>query len=136
MSGFELTVLPGRLAVCRLPAGAEAPALPVARPLAAVVRRFDELTVVCAEEDAPPGARVQGGWRALELAGQFDLTGTVGVVAALAAPLAEAGVSVFVVSTFDTDVVLVQEAALEAAVAALLRAGHSVVASDDSLPGR
>jgi len=135
VSGFELTVLPGRLAVCRLPGEADAPALPVARPLAAVVRRFDELSVVCAEEDAPHAARVQGGWRALEVAGPFELTGTVGVLASLAAPLGDAGVSVFVVCSFDTDVLLVQEEALAAAIGALRAAGHAVVVAGAARPG-
>lgn len=125
MSSLELTVLAGRLAVCRLPPGADAPA-PAPRPLAARVRRADELTVVCSEDDAPAGARVEGGWRALEVAGPFELTSVVGVLASLAAPLAGAGVSVFVVSTFATDVLLVQESALDAAVAALREAGHRV----------
>ena len=135
MSGLALTVRPGRLAVCRLAEDAEAPApLP---PLGAVVRRGSELTVVCGEDDAPAGASsVQGGWRALEVAGPFELTSVVGVLASLAAPLADAGVSVFVVSTFDTDVLLVQEGALDAAVAALRRAGHSVVVGDDAVPGQ
>jgi hypothetical protein len=131
VSRLELTVLPGRLAVCRLPAEAQAPA---PRPFGAVIRRFDEVTVVCAEDDAPPGASsVQGGWRALEVAGPFELTSTVGVLASLATPLAEAGVSVFVVSTFDTDVLLVQEDALVSAVAALIEAGQSVFVAGNAL---
>jgi hypothetical protein len=136
VSGLALTVLPGRLAVCRLPDRALAPA--PAAPLGAVIRRGDELTVVCAEEDAPADASsVQGGWRALEVAGPFDLTSVVGVLASLAGPLADAGVSVFVVSTFDTDVLLVQEGALDAAVAALRAAGHSVRgARGDAVPGQ
>jgi uncharacterized protein len=122
---LALRVLPGRLAVCRLPGDAEV-ALPAARPVSALVRRDDELTVVCAESWEPAGARVQGGWRALEVAGPFDLTGVTGVLAGLAGALAQAGVSVFAISSFDTDVLLVQEEALDRAVGALRGAGHFV----------
>jgi uncharacterized protein len=120
-----LRVLPGRLAVCRLPAGTPTE-LPAARPVSALVVRAGELTVVCGEDHAPAGARVQGGWRALEVAGPFELTGVTGVLAGLAAPLARAGISIFAMATFDTDVLLVQEDALEHAVAALRAAGHRV----------
>ena len=119
-----LAVLPGRLAVCRLPEDTPIE-LPAARPVSALVARAGELTLVCAEDDAPAGARVQGGWCALEVACS-DLTGVTGVLAGLATPLAQAGISVFAMATFDTDVLLVQEEALEHAVAALRVAGHRV----------
>jgi hypothetical protein len=64
----------------------------------------------------------------LQVAGplEFSLTG---VLAAIATPLAEAGVSIFAISTFDTDYVLVKEAALGKGVEALRGAGHVVVSS-------
>jgi uncharacterized protein len=114
----ELRVLEGRYAICRLPADAEVPAR-----FFSVTRTADELSVVCAEDAAPAGARCEGGWRVLQVAGplEFSLTG---VLAGIAAPLAEAGVSIFAISTFDTDYVLVKEEKLAQAIDALRRAGH------------
>jgi hypothetical protein len=74
--------------------------------------------------DGPAELEVEGGWRALKVAGPLDFALT-GVLASLAGPLAEAGISVFVVSTYDTDYVLIREVDLEAARAALVAAGHS-----------
>jgi uncharacterized protein len=91
------------------------------------MRTDAETSVVCVEDAAPAGARVETGWRALEVAGPLDF-GMVGVMAALTAPLADVDVSVFVLSTYDTDYVLVHSAALERAVAALRHAGHAVQA--------
>jgi hypothetical protein len=73
----------------------------------------------------PQGARVEPGWRALRIVGPlaFDL---VGVVASVTVPLADADVGVFVVSTFDTDLVLVKGADLDVAFPALESAGHSL----------
>jgi hypothetical protein len=51
----------------------------------------------------------------------------IGVLAALAAALAHAKVSLFAISTFATDYLLVSDKSLNAAVAALRAAGHSVV---------
>ncbi len=80
---------------------------------------------MCAEGDEPPGSRVEGGWRILRIAGPmaFDL---VGVVASVAVPLAEADVTVFVLSTFDTDLVLVKDLDVDRAVRSLGAAGHTV----------
>ncbi|HNT26507.1 MAG TPA: ACT domain-containing protein [Anaerolineales bacterium] len=119
---LTLIVLPARLAVCQLPADAPAPVLPEDADLLACIRTADELTVVCSEALAPEGARVEGGWRALMLRGPLDLS-LVGVLAELSNSLAQAGVSIFVLSTFNTDYILVKEDCLEAAQQALRQGG-------------
>jgi uncharacterized protein len=124
---MDLRVLPERLSVSRLPVTAP---WPVPRPgtsFFSVTRTGDELSVVSGEDEAPSGdgVRVEPDWRALEVAGPLDF-GMVGVMAALTAPLADVDVSVFVVSTYDTDYVLVHAAALERALEALRAAGHTV----------
>lgn len=87
------------------------------RPLHAVVVRDEERTTISETPD--------GDWRALEVEGPIAFTVT-GVMASLAGPLAEAGVSLFAVSTYDTDVLLVHATQFEAAVAALRAAGHTI----------
>lgn len=78
--------------------------------------------MVCLEGEEPKGARAESGWRAFRVAGTLDFALT-GVLAALATPLAAAGVSIFAVSTFDTDYVLVKD--LPKARKALEAAGHA-----------
>lgn len=127
---LELAVLPWALAVCRLPADADAPARFAGGPFSALVRTADETSLVCLEARVPTGVRTEPGWRALRVAGPLDFALT-GVLASLLVPLADAGVAVFAQSTFDTDYVLVKEAALADAVAALEAAGHRVVRRSD-----
>jgi len=81
---------------------------------------------VCAEGLAPEGTKCESGWRIFQVAGplEFSLTG---ILAAIAAPLANAGVSIFAISTFDTDYVLVKEENLARAVEALRGAGQHVL---------
>jgi hypothetical protein len=125
-AGLELRVLPGALAVARLDPGAPAPAWASApAALRSVVRTETELSVVCADGAVPPGVRAERGFRALAVAGPLDF-GLTGVLAALAVPLAEAGVPIFAVSTYDTDFALVPAARLHDAVGALRAAGHHV----------
>ena len=123
----ELVVEPWLLSVCRLGADAPWPVPAAGPPVHSVTRTPDELSVVCAEGHEPTGARVEPGWRALRIVGPlaFDL---VGIVASVSVPLAEAAIGVFVLSTFDTDLVLVHGVDLDAAVAALEAAGHTVTA--------
>jgi len=121
----RLSVLEGRLAVCRLDVEAEVPTWATAGTPFSVTRTPEELSVVCPEESVPDGVRCERGWRALVLEEPLDFS-LVGVLASVARPLAEAGVSIFSISTYDTDHVLVREEALDGAVAALRGAGHEV----------
>jgi uncharacterized protein len=122
---LSLRVLAGELAICRLPADAPAPTLPADAPLFSITRTPGELSIVCPLADAPADAGVEPGWRALQVAGPLDFALT-GILAAIAAPLAQAGISIFATSTYDTDYVLVREGALPAALEALRQAGHAV----------
>ncbi|HEV7498685.1 MAG TPA: ACT domain-containing protein, partial [Vicinamibacteria bacterium] len=117
-------VLEGRLAVCRLAAAAPWPP-PGKGPLFSITRTADELSVVCASEDAPAGARVEDGWRAFRIEGPIPFA-EIGVMAGLSGALARAGVSVFAVSTFDTDYVLVKDADLARARVAVRDAGYAL----------
>jgi hypothetical protein len=122
---FDLSVLPDSLAIVRLSADATLPPLATQGAFFSVTRTSDELSIACPARQVPPGVAAETGWRALKVAGPFALS-EVGVLAALAAPLAKAGVSLFVISTFDTDYLLVTEKQLHAAIAALTDAGHRI----------
>jgi len=124
---MDLRVLPERLSVCRLPVDAPWPTPSPGTTFYSVTRTESEVSVVCTEDAAPVWEHVQvePDWRALEVAGPLDFS-MVGVMAALTAPLADVDVSVFVVSTYDTDYVLVHAAAIERAIEALRAAGHTV----------
>jgi hypothetical protein len=121
---LTLRLLSGGYAVCRLPADADAPGW-AGGELVSVTRTADELSVVCREDEVPDGVRCERGWRCLRVGGTLDF-GLVGVLASLLVPLADAGVSVLALSTFDTDYLLVKGADLTKAVEALQAAGHVV----------
>jgi len=120
----ELRLLAGRFAVCRLAVDARVPEW-AAGDFSSVTRTPDELSAVCREDAVPDGVKCERGWRVFQVAGplEFSLTG---VLAAIAGPLADAGVSIFAISTFDTDYVLVKDEVLAKAVEALKGAGHRV----------
>lgn len=115
------------LAVCRLP---PADALPrwadqAFQPLVSITRTAEELSVVLPQANVPSDVQAERGWRALSVRGPlpFHLTG---ILASLAAPLAEAGVPIFALSTHDTDWLLVGHDRVSDACAALEDAGHRI----------
>jgi len=122
---LKLKLLPGIFAVCRLAPGEAVPEWSTAGPLTSITRTAEELSIVCLEAQVPASVLSEKGWRCLKIQGPlpFELTG---VLASLVTPLAQAGISLFAFSTYDTDYVLVKEATLAPAVQALSRAGHTV----------
>jgi hypothetical protein len=122
---FTLELLPDRLAICRLEPDRADLDWDLGEGLLSVTFTDEEVSIICDEAHAPGDAEVSRGWRCLRVAGPLDFD-MVGVLAALAAPLAAEGVSIFAVSTFDTDHILVRHADLERAVAALRAGGHEI----------
>jgi len=128
-ASMHLEAVGVRLAVCRLDAGSDVPPwVDLSREFTSVTRTIDELSVVCVFDHVPEGVAMEGPWRAFRVKGPIVMT-LIGVVASLANPLADAGISIFAISTFDTDYILVHEPDFDAAAGALTQAGHVVVSS-------
>jgi hypothetical protein len=119
--------MPGTYAVAQLPADAAFPEWATGE-FTSVVRTASELTVVCDSTGVPAGTRVASDWRCLHVEAIMDFS-TIGVLAGLCGCLADAGVSVFACSTFDTDYLLVRSSDLQQATLALERGGHTIVLS-------
>ena len=113
-----------RLAIARL--AREAPLPEWARGgFVTISRTADELSVVCPERHVPAGVQQERERVALGIEGVIPMT-TVGLLARLCAALAERGVPVFVISTYDTDWILVHAGKFAEARAALEALGHEV----------
>lgn len=123
---LALRLLPDMLAVCRLEPDAAMPWWATAAPFFSVTRTTQELSIICAASRVPLGATATYDWRAMQLHGQFHHS-LFGLMGAISQPLADAGVSILVVATFDTHYVLVRDPQLPTAVEALHHAGHRVL---------
>lgn len=125
---LTLSILQEVFAVCRLEPNEAMPAWSL-QGFFAITRTEDELSIVCPQSNVPLEAQAghfEGGWRCLKVKGPLDFALT-GILVAIAVPLAEAGVSIFALSTYETDYVLVKQADLDRAMQALLQAGHHFV---------
>jgi hypothetical protein len=122
---LHLSLLSGLYAVCRLEADAPLPDWAQAGGFSTLVRSAEELSVVCESRLVPDGVTREGDWRILKVAGPLDFS-QIGVLAGLAQPLAAEKVSIFVVSTYDTDYLLVKVEKLDLALDVLHRAGYVI----------
>ncbi len=129
-----MRVEPGALAIARLDPDAPLPPWAESGAFRAVVRTSSELSIVCDFAAVPAGVRAEGPWRAIAVIGPIDFAVT-GLLAAIANPMAAAGVSIFAVSSFDTDTILVRADHLDRALAALGGAGFAVDPADRAHTG-
>ncbi len=130
---FTLEQFPEKLAVVRLAPGAEVPAWAESSSLFSITATALETSIVCAMRSVPKKAKQAGPFTAFAVQGPLDFALT-GVLATLLQPLAEAGISVFTISTFDTDWVLVPVGDAELAADAWRRSGHDVVIATPVTP--
>jgi hypothetical protein len=122
MASFEISLLPGRFEIHQLSPESDWKDLAPAGGFFSVTATGDELSVVT-EEGRLTNMRSEKGWRCLKVHGPFEF-GVTGVIASLSNCLADTGIPIFVVSTFDTDYILLKEAYLESAKKALAACGH------------
>lgn len=126
---LKLRVLAGSLSIARLAPDAGMPDWLPDTGWWAVTRTDEELSIVCESRFVPDGIRQNRHWRALQVEGPLDFS-LVGILNRITAPMAAAGISLFAVSTFDTDYVLVREPDLQGAIACLTESGIIVQTSD------
>ena len=104
--------------VCKI---SSADGVDFARGFVFLAKTDEELSLVCESAHVPEGAlAVEPGWRAFRVEGVLDF-GLVGIIAEFTGVLAEAGVSVFVVSTYNTDYALVKSRDFDRAMELLNR---------------
>jgi hypothetical protein len=120
---LTLSILPDKLAICRLPPNAMVPIWASGGVLLSITRTADELSIVCPEAGVPEDVLADRGWRCFKVEGPLALSLT-GVLASLLNPLAEARINIFALSTFDTDYLLVKEDKVSRAAEILIQAGH------------
>jgi hypothetical protein len=122
---FTIHELPERVAIVRMGPRDQVPAWASTGLLSAAVRTPEELTIVCSQTVVPGNLQSEPDWLALKFEGPFPLSST-GILASVLGPLAAGAVPVFVVSTFDTDYILVKADQAHRAREILGAAGHKI----------
>ena len=112
---LTLSILPEKIGICHFDKNSPIPDWALEKTnFTSITRTMDELSITLPQEKIPGGVMVERDWRAFKLEGDVELA-SIGIIAALAKPLAEAGISIFNVSTYETNYILVEEKNLEKA---------------------
>jgi uncharacterized protein len=114
-----------KAAICQLPKDSSIPSWVHQSSFYSITRAEQELSIVCNQANVPDGVKCEKNWSILQVDGSLDFTQT-GILASVANPLAQANISIFAISTFNTDYVLVRTADLEKACSALESAEFTI----------
>lgn len=128
---LKMSLLQDKYAVCRINRNERIPEWAYRGEFFSITRTDEELSLVCLQENADldefgEDAKCEKEWRILKVEGPLDFS-LVGILANLSCIMKEAGVSIFALSTYDTDYIMVKEDKAEAALKALKEYGHEVV---------
>lgn len=127
MTSFTFQLLPEAYAVCKLPPESPIPQWTSgASGFFSITKTQSELSIVCQQVGVPTDIEISTDWRVLGIVGTLDFS-MVGVLSAISGLLASQSISIFVISTFDTDYILVKQSHLSNAIEVLHLAGHTVL---------
>jgi hypothetical protein len=125
LNKLTLSLLPGRFAICELKPEHDIPEWVSNNGFWSVTKTRHELSIVCREDNVPKDIEAERGWRILEVEGPLDFSMT-GVLNGLTKPLAESRISIFVLSTYLTDYLMIRGKDLKSAIIALRARGHRI----------
>ena len=112
---LTLSILPETFGICHLDKNSQVPPWALEKTsFRSVTRTQDELSIVCPQDKIPSGVLFEDDWRAFKVQGPLPIT-SIGVVASLSKPLADKGIPIFYISTYETDYILVEGKNLEKA---------------------
>lgn len=112
---LTLSILSEKFGICHLAAKSSIPDWATTGEFFSITRTNQELSIVYPQEKIPAGVLFEKNWRAFRLEGIVDGTYAVGIIASLSKPLAENGISIFNISTYQTNYILVEEKNLQKA---------------------
>lgn len=123
MPALTFIILKETFTLHRLKPGSIIPEIVFTSPFFSITRTAEEISILIQEQVVIESDKHEPGWKALKVAGPLDFSLT-GILAGIATTLGRAGISIFAISTFDTDYILVKSEKLEAAQSALISVGH------------
>ncbi|SLK19228.1 ACT domain-containing protein [Bacillus toyonensis] len=125
---MNLTILDTTFSVIKLPKTEEIPSWASKGELFSITRTIEELSIVCASSNVPDNILkdVEHDWKCIKVEGILDF-GLTGILSSLANPLADNNISIFAISTFNTDYLLVKLHSIEKAKSVLENAGHTYI---------
>ncbi|SHK25281.1 hypothetical protein SAMN02745163_03495 [Clostridium cavendishii DSM 21758] len=123
---LTMKLLEEKYGVCRLEKEAIIPEWASRDEFFSITKTSDELSIVCLERDIPMDTVCERGWRILKIEGPLDFS-LIGIMASISSILAQKGISIFAISTYDTDYILVKNTDVDNAVETLVSERYKVI---------
>jgi len=123
---LTMKLLKGKYGVCRLNKTDSIPGWAESGDFLSITKTCDELSIVVAEESIPDGIKCEKDWRILKVEGPLDFS-LIGILASISTILARNRISIFAVSTYDTDYILVKSKDIDSAITALVNEGYEII---------
>lgn len=122
---LTMSLLKHKYAVCRFHNSETVPGWAFQGEFFSITKTAEELSIVCLQEKVPEGVRYEADWRILKIEGPLDFS-LIGVLSKISSSLAQNAISIFAVSTYDTDYILVKDKNIDSAVEVLQNEGYVI----------
>lgn len=123
---LTLRVLDKTYAVCSLSKGEEIPVWALSGDFLSITKTEEELSIVCEEKNVRQGIKYEGNWRILKIEGPLGFS-LVGILAKIANIMSENNISIFAISTYDTDYILIKQGNINKSVEVLKKENYNVI---------
>ncbi|MEW9125074.1 MAG: ACT domain-containing protein [Thermotaleaceae bacterium] len=123
---LTMRLLKEKYGVCRLGENEPIPEWGKKGDFYAITKTSDELSIVCSQENIPHDINSERNWRILKVEGPLDFS-LIGILASISTLLAQSGISIFAISTYDTDYILVKEKDIDRAIHALINEKYHII---------
>ena len=123
---LTMKLLKEKYGVCRLDKNELIPKWAQNSDFFSITKTCDELSIVCSEDDIPIDIKCEKDWRILKIEGPLDFS-LIGILASISTILAQSGISIFAISTYDTDYILVKNKNIGDAIQALTKERYEVI---------
>ena len=123
---LTMKLLKEKYGVCRLAKTELIPKWAQDSNFFSITKTSDELSIVCLEDSIPNEIKCEKDWRILKIEGPLDFS-LIGILASISTILAQKGISIFAISTYDTDYILVKNKDIDNAIESLIKERYEVL---------
>lgn len=123
---LTMKLLKGKYGVCRLNKTELIPEWAKDSDFFSITKTSDELSIVCFEDNIPNDIKCEKDWRVLKIEGPLDFS-LIGILASISTVLAQKGISIFAISTYDTDYILVKNKDIDRTIDSLIKERYEVI---------
>ena len=123
---LTMKLMKGLYGVCRLNRDEAIPEWVFQSSFYSITKTLDELSVVCSQDNIPDEIKCEKDWRILRVEGPLDFS-LIGILSSISTTLANKGISIFVISTYDTDYIFVKDKKVDMAIDALLAEKYEII---------